>query len=400
MYNKKAYGLGSVRSVIRELFEYGKQRAAEYGADKVFDFSLGNPSVPPPAAVEEAIIDFVKSTEPVALHGYTSAQGDQGVRKTVAEYINERFGTTFTADCIYMTCGAAAALTIALGAVVTPEIDEVIAVAPYFPEYKVFAEAAGAAFKVLPISKKDFQIDSEALKKMLTPKTAAIILNSPNNPSGVVYNDECLKEVSRVLGSYAKEIGHPIYIIADEPYRELVYGGIVPGYIPNFYKDSIVCYSYSKSLSLPGERIGYIAVNPEAADAKEIYLAVMGAGRALGYVCAPSLMQYVVGRCLRLKPDLEAYEKNRELIYGGLSKIGYECVPPDGAFYLFVKVPGGDAEAFSEKAKEYGVLVVPGDGFGAEGYVRLSYCVAYETIKNALPHFESLYKDFTRKCAH
>lgn len=394
MYNKKAYELGSVRSVIRELFEYGKARAAKYGADKVFDFSLGNPSVPPPQEVEQAIVDFVATTEPIALHGYTSAPGDAGVRAAIADYTNERFGTNFTADYIYMTCGAAAALTITLGALVTPEIDEVIAVAPYFPEYKVFAEAAGATFKVLPIARKDFQIDAEALKNTVTEKTAAIIINSPNNPSGVVYNDECLKAVAEVLGNKSAEYGHPIYIIADEPYRELVYGGVAVGFIPNYYKDSVICYSYSKSLSLPGERIGYIAVNPEAADAKEIYLAVMGAGRALGYVCAPSLMQYVVGRTLRLKPDLQAYERNRELIYGGLTEIGYECVRPDGAFYLFIKVPGGDDEKFSEKAKEYGVLVVPGTGFGAPGYVRLSYCVAYDTIKNSLEHFAALYKDF------
>ena len=396
MYNKKAYELGSVRSVIRELFEYGKKRAAEYGADKVFDFSLGNPSVPPPQEVERAIADFAATSEPVALHGYTSAPGDAAVRKAVADYINERFGTAFTADYIYMTCGAAAALTITLGALVTPEADEIIAVAPYFPEYKVFAEGQGASFKVLPITRKDFQIDPENLYEAVTPRTAAIILNSPNNPSGVVYDDECLKGVARVLGSRSKEFGHPIYIISDEPYRELVYGGIKVGYIPNYYKDCVVCYSYSKSLSLPGERIGYVAVNPEAADAKEIYLAVMGAGRALGYVCAPSLMQYVVGRCLRLSPDLEAYERNRELIYGGLTRIGYECVRPDGAFYLFVKVPGGNDEEFSERAKEYGILVVPGAGFGAPGYVRLSYCVAYDTIKNSLEPFAALYAEFKK----
>ena len=393
MYNRKAYELGSVRSVIRELFEYGKKRAAEMGADKVFDFSLGNPSVAPPAKVAEAIKEFVDTMEPVALHGYTSAQGDYGVRKAIADYINERFSTSVGADNIYMTCGAAAALTITLNALVSAPGQEVVAAAPYFPEYKVFVEAAGAKFVAAPMREKDFSVDTDKLADLINEKTVALILNSPNNPSGAVYSDECLKKVSAVVKKKSEEYSHPIYIIADEPYRELVYGDAKVGYIMNYYDDSVVCYSYSKSLSLPGERIGYIAVNPKACDADEVYLAVMGAGRALGYVCAPSLMQYVVKKCLREQPDLEAYKINRDLLYNGLKEIGYDCVRPDGAFYLFVRVPGGDALKFSECAKKYGILVVPGDGFGAPGYVRLAYCVARKTIENSLPYFKELYAE-------
>ena len=330
--------------------------------------------------------------EPVALHGYTSAQGDYGVRKKIADYINERFGTAVGADNIYMTCGAAAALTITLNALVSAPGQEVVAAAPYFPEYKVFAEAAGAKFVAAPMREDDFSVDTDKLEKLINANTVAMILNSPNNPSGAVYSEKCLKEVCALLKKKSAEYSHPIYVIADEPYRELVYGGAEVGYIMNYYDDSIVCYSYSKSLSLPGERIGYIAVNPSAADAGEVYLAVMGAGRALGYVCAPSLMQYVVGKCLREQPDLGAYRINRDLLYNALEDIGYSCVSPDGAFYLFVRVPGGDAALFSEKAKEYGILVVPGDGFGAPGYVRLAYCVARKTIENSLPYFRELYE--------
>lgn len=394
MYNKRAYELGSVRSVIRELFEYGKKRAAEVGADKVYDFSLGNPSVAPPAEVEESIRDLTAAPEPVKLHGYTSAQGDQGVREAIAEYIRESFGVPMTADYIYMTCGAAAALTITLNALVADKGQNVVVPAPYFPEYKVFVEAAGAEFRVCPMRTEDFSPDMDAMEKAIDSSTAAVIVNSPNNPSGVVYSKECVERICKLLGDKSAEYGHPIYLISDEPYRELVYGGEAPEYIMNHYKNTVVCYSYSKSLSLPGERIGYIAVSPEAVDAREIYLAVMGAGRALGYVCAPSLMQYVVKRCLYLSPDIASYEENRELIYGALTKMGYNCVRPDGAFYLFVAAPGGDSEAFSEKAKEYGILVVPGDGFGAPGYVRISYCVAKKTIENSLPAFEALLKEY------
>lgn len=389
MYNEKMHHLGSVRSVIRELFEFGKKRAQEVGADKVYDFSLGNPSVPAPACVNEAIVELVTSMPSTALHGYTSAQGDASVRGAIADYINERFGTKLTGDSIYMTVGAAASLCITLRALSDGK-DEFITVAPFFPEYTVFTEATGAKLKVVPIKKEDFQVDLVELEKAVTPLTKGIILNSPNNPSGVVYTEETIKGVTAILEAKQKEFGHPIYLISDEPYRELVYGDVKVPYLMNYYDNTIVCYSYSKSLSLPGERIGYIALSDKLQEERDIYAAVCGAGRALGYVCAPSLMQRVVEKCLRATPDISEYKKNRDLVYGALTEMGYDCVKPDGAFYLFVKALEEDAGAFSERAKELGLLIVPGDSFGAPGYVRISYCVSYDMIKRSLPAFQKL----------
>ena len=389
MYNEKMHHLGSVRSVIRELFEFGKKRAQEVGADKVYDFSLGNPSVPAPACVNEAIVELVTSMPSTALHGYTSAQGDASVRGAIAGYINERFGTKLTRDSIYMTVGAAASLCITLRALSDGK-DEFITVAPFFPEYTVFTEATGAKLKVVPIKKEDFQVDLVELEKAVTPLTKGIILNSPNNPSGVVYTEETIKGVTAILEAKQKEFGHPIYLISDEPYRELVYGDVKVPYLMNYYDNTIVCYSYSKSLSLPGERIGYIALSDKLQEERDIYAAVCGAGRALGYVCAPSLMQRVVEKCLRATPDISEYKKNRDLVYGALTEMGYDCVKPDGAFYLFVKALEEDAGAFSERAKELGLLIVPGDSFGAPGYVRISYCVSYDMIKRSLPAFQKL----------
>ena len=389
MYNKKMHHLGSVRSVIRELFEFGKKRAQEVGADKVYDFSLGNPSVPAPACVNEAIKDLVENYPSTALHGYTSAQGDASVRKAIAEYINERFGTALNADSIYMTVGAAASLCITLRAL-NEGADEFITVAPFFPEYTVFTEATGASLRVVPMKQDDFQIDLVAFEKAITPLTKGIILNSPNNPSGVVYTKETIIGVTTILGNKQKEYGHPIYLISDEPYRELVYGDVEVPYLMNYYDNTIVCYSYSKSLSLPGERIGYVAVSNKIENERDVYAAICGAGRALGYVCAPSLMQRVVERCLRATPDIAEYKKNRDIIYNSLTEMGYTCIRPDGAFYLFVKALEEDANAFCDRAKELGLLIVPGDSFGAPGFCRISYCVSYDMIVRSLPAFKEL----------
>lgn len=393
MYNKKMHHLGSVRSVIRELFEFGKKRALEVGADKVYDFSLGNPSVPAPECVNQAIKELVNEMPSTALHGYTSAQGDLNVRKAIAEYINERFATKLGADSIYMTVGAAASLCITLRALSDGQ-DEFVTVAPFFPEYTVFTEATGATLKVVPMKKDDFQVDLVEFEKAITPKTKGIILNSPNNPSGVVYTKETIIGVTTILGNKQREYGHPIYLISDEPYRELVYGNVEVPYLMNYYDNTIVCYSYSKSLSLPGERIGYIALSDKLQDERDIYACVCGAGRALGYVCAPSLMQRVVEKCLRATPDIGEYKKNRDLIYGALTEMGYTCINPDGAFYLFVKALEDDANAFCDRAKQLGLLIVPGDTFGAPGFCRISYCVSYDMIKRSLPAFKELMESY------
>ena len=391
-YNEKSYALGSKRSIIREIFEYSKVRAMEIGSENVFDFSLGNPSVEPPQVVTETIKKLLLSENPTFLHGYTSAQGDLGVRKSIAENLNQRFELSLSADDIYMTCGAAASLSICLKAVVN-EGDECIVFAPFFTEYRVFVQNAGGELVVSIPEEKTFQVDLLDFENKITPKTKAVIINSPNNPSGVVYTEETIKSVCEILKAKQKEYGHPIYLIADEPYRELVYGDVKVPFLMNYYNNTLVCYSFSKSLSLPGERIGYIAVNPEMENSRTIYLSVCGAGRSLGYVCAPSLFQRVVSKCLDAKVNIEAYEKNRNLLYDALCEYGYECVKPDGAFYLFVKSPLESATAFYEKAKEHEILVVPCDDFGVRGYVRIAYCVDYNRIKNSLPGFKHLAKE-------
>lgn len=392
MINERMERLGKVRSVIRELFEYGKKRKAEIGEDKVFDFSLGNPSVPAPPCVNEAISQLLSEKNSLELHGYTSAQGDASVRKTIAEYLNGRHGTRFTADSIYMTVGAAASLTICLNALVCPG-DEVLAFAPFFPEYRVFSEGAGAVFKALPPT-EDFQVDPARLAEAITPQTKAVIVNSPNNPSGVVLTEASIKGLCAVLREKSAEYGAPIYLITDEPYRELVYDGVDVPFVSNYYENTLVCYSFSKSLSIPGERIGYIAVTPDMPAASEVYAAVCGAGRALGYVCAPSLFQQVAARCIGATADVSVYRHNRDLLYGALTEYGYTCVKPDGAFYLFVKALEPDATAFCEKAKEKELLLVPADTFGCPGYVRISYCVSTEQIENSLPAFKALAQEY------
>ncbi len=391
--NQKAFALGSKRSIIREIFEYSKVRAQEIGAEKVFDFSLGNPSVEPPQEVAETINALLNSQNSTALHGYTSAQGDFGVRKTISDNINSRFNLDLTADNIYMTCGAAASLSICLKAVVN-EGEECVVFAPFFTEYRVFVENAGGKLVISNPDKENLQIDLADFEEKINENTRCVIINSPNNPSGVVYTEEIIQGVCKILDKKQREYGKVIYLIADEPYRELVYGDIKVPYLMNYYNNSLVCYSYSKSLSLPGERIGYIAVNPKMTDSKEVYLAVCGAGRSLGYVCAPSMFQKVVAKCINCKVNIKAYKENRDLLYNSLVEYGFSCVKPDGAFYLFVKSPDVSAFAFYEKAKEKEILLVPCDDFGIEGYVRIAYCVDSSRIKNSLPAFEALAKEY------
>lgn len=390
--NEKMITLGKKRSVIRELFEYGKKRKALIGAENVFDFSIGNPSVPTPQAVTDAMKRLISETEPVALHGYTSAQGDFKVRRKIAESIKRRFDVDADPELIYLTCGAAASLTVTLKALINSG-EEVIVPSPFFPEYKVFTENAGGRLISVPLRHPDFQLDIDAIKGAITDKTRAIIINSPNNPTGAIFSEERIKQLAAVLEDKQKEYKNDIYIISDEPYRELTYGADVP-YIPKYYGNTVICYSYSKSLSLPGERIGYIFIPSTANNSGEMYAAVCGAGRSLGFVCAPSLLQYTVGECTETTPNSEVYRKNRDLLYGSLTDYGYEAVPPDGAFYLFVKSPEPDAAAFCERAKKYELLLVPSDDFGCKGYVRISYCVSTEQIKKSLPAFKALIEEY------
>lgn len=394
MVSQKMYELGSRRSEIRELFEYGLKRKAEIGAENVYDFSLGNPSVPAPECVKEALSDLVLNTDPVALHGYTSAQGAPDVRKACADYVNANFGTKYTADNFYMTVGAAASLTISLSAI-SEENGEVIILAPFFPEYIVFINQAGMTPVTVKCREEDFQIDFDALKSAINENTKAIIINSPNNPSGVVLSEETIKNLASVLNEAQEKYEKDICVIADEPYRELVYtDGVTVPFIPNYYNNTIVCYSFSKSLSLPGERIGYVLVPGTANKWQDVYFAVCGAGRSLGFVCAPSLFQKIVPKCIGKTADISIYKKNRDILCDALSKYGYKVAQPDGAFYLFVKALEEDSHAFCEKAKKYELLLVPGDSFGYPGYVRISYCVSTEMIEKSLPSFEKLAEEY------
>ncbi len=394
MVSKFMAHLGQNRSAIRELFEYGNRRKAEIGAENVFDFSLGNPSVAPPAVVGDTLLSLLTEKEPTALHGYTSAPGAPDVRRAVADYIQSEFGFPASPANIYMTVGAAAALTISLHAILADGAEEeVIAIAPFFPEYRVFVEAAGGKLVTVAAKEPRFEVDIAALRAAITPRTKALIVNSPNNPTGAVLSRENLIELAEVLREAEKQYGHPIYLLSDEPYRELVYGDIEVPYLPALYDDTLVLYSFSKSLSLPGERIGYIFVSPRATDSDDVLAAVMGAGRALGFVCAPSLFQYLLPACLGKCSDVAVYKENRDLLLEALTEYGFTCVPPNGAFYLFLKAPGGDAEAFAEMAKKHELLLVPSDSFGYPGYVRISYCVATEVIRRSLPAFARLAAD-------
>lgn len=391
--SQRMLNLGTARSEIREAFAFAQARAAEVGAENVDDFSIGNPSVPAPATVAEAVHKLVDAIDPIKLHGYTPAQGDAQARQALAEDLNRRFGTNYTADNFYLTAGAAGALCCALSALSCPG-DTFITFAPYFPEYKVFVESAGAELVTVPADIEDFQIDFAAFDQALTPNTKGVIINSPNNPTGVVYSEATIQKLAQVLTEKSKEYGHTIWLISDEPYREIVYRDTPLPWVPNYYPNTLVCYSYSKSLSLPGQRIGYVLVPPKAEDADIVYAAVCGAGRALGYVCAPSLFQLVAAECTGQTADIEIYHKNRDLLLNALRDMGYTCAQPDGAFYLFPRSLEPDARAFCERARKYDLVLVPGDSFGCPGHVRISYCVPTEQIQRALHKFEQLAAEY------
>jgi len=387
MINESMRKLGEERSVIRELFEYGNERAKIIGRENVFDFSLGNPSVPAPDCVREEIETLLNTVPAEVLHGYTSAAGAAEVRAAVSAFIHSRFGVPVPPELVYMTCGAAASLSVTLRALCNAG-DEVIVLAPFFPEYRVFIENAGAVVRSVRTDGR-FHPDLAAIAEAVTDKTKAVIINSPNNPTGAVYSADELREIGALLSG----LNHTVYLIADEPYRELVYDEEVP-YPMNFYPNTVVCYSFSKSLSLAGERIGYIAVSPDCDGRNELFAAVCGAGRSLGFVCAPALFQRVCAHCLGMSSDVTEYKKSRDLLYNGLTALGFSCVKPQGAFYLFVKSPEPSAVAFSERAKEFELLLVPSDSFGTEGYVRISYCVPRERIERSLPLFAKLAQSY------
>lgn len=391
--SQRMLNLGTARSEIREAFAFAQARAAEVGAENVDDFSIGNPSVPAPATVAEAVHKLVDAIDPIKLHGYTPAQGAGQARGALADDLNRRFGTNYTADNFYLTAGAAGALCCALSALSCPG-DTFITFAPYFPEYKVFVESAGAELVTVPADIEDFQIDFAAFDQALTPNTKGVIINSPNNPTGVVYSEATIQKLAQVLTEKSKEYGHTIWLISDEPYREIVYRDTPLPWVPNYYPNTLVCYSYSKSLSLPGQRIGYVLVPPQAEDADIVYAAVCGAGRALGYVCAPSLFQLVAAECTGQTADIEIYHKNRDLLLNALRDMGYTCAQPDGAFYLFPRSLEPDARAFCERARKYDLVLVPGDSFGCPGHVRISYCVPTEQIQRALHKFEQLAAEY------
>ena len=388
MVSERMKGLGTARSVIRELFEYGKARAAQVGAENVFDFSIGNPSVPAPAAVNETAARLLRE-QPDLIHAYTSAQGAADARERFADSLNRRFDARCTPDRLYLTVGAAASLCCVFNGLTCPG-DEFIVFAPYFPEYKVFIEGAGARMVLIPPEIEAFQIDFDAFEKAVTPHTKGVLVNSPNNPSGVVYSRATLERLAAILTQKSREYGHPIYLISDEPYREIVYAGVEVPWVPHIYRDTIVCYSFSKSLSLPGERIGYVFVPGEAAEGDDVYAAVAGAGRSLGYVNAPSLFQQVTSLCCDMTADIKIYEENARLFVSALREMGYHVVEPDGAFYLFPRSLEPDDAAFSERAKALDLLIAPGTGFGAPGHVRISYCVQTDVIRRALPRFKEL----------
>ena len=388
MVNQRMLGLGTARSVIRELFEYGKIRAAQVGAENVFDFSLGNPSVPCPQEVNDTAVRILRE-QPEVIHCYTSAQGDQEARQRFADSLNRRFGTCYTADQFYITVGAAASLCCVFNGLTCPG-DEFVVFAPYFPEYKVFIEGAGAKMVLIPPEIEGFQIDFDAFEAAISEHTKGVVVNSPNNPSGVVYSRQTLETLAAILRAKEALYGHPIYLISDEPYRVIAFHGVEVPWVPQIYKDTIVCYSFSKSLSLPGERLGYVLVPKQVTDADSVYAAAAGAGRSQGYVNAPSLFQRVAAECCDLTADISVYERNCALLTDALREMGYHVVQPGGAFYLFPRSLEPDDMAFSERAKKFDLLLVPGSGFGAPGHFRIAYCVQTEMIERALPRFKAL----------
>jgi len=389
MIAKKMIGMVENSSAIRAMFEEGKRMAAEIGAENVYDFSLGNPNVAPPDKVKDSIMEIICEESPVQIHGYMNNSGYDEVRRRIAGHLNDLFGTAFSADNLVMTVGAAGGLNVILKTLLDPG-DEVVVFAPYFGEYRSYtSNFDGVLVEVAP-NLVDFQPNLAEFRQKLTPKTKAVIVNTPNNPTGVVYSEETIREMAEILEQKQKEFGTSIYLISDEPYRELVYDGVKVPYLTKYYSNTIVGYSYSKSLSLPGERIGYLVIPDEADDSDMIIRGANVANRILGFVNAPSLFQKVVSRCLDSHTDVSYYDRNRELIYNTLREYGFSCVKPQGAFYLFIKSPVADEKAFCAKAKEYHILIVPGSSFGCPGYVRLAYCVSYETVENSLPKFKEL----------
>lgn len=391
MYNETMYERGNAPSAIRELFAYGMERKAQIGEDKVFDFSIGNPSVPAPDSVAETIRELADMA-PAQLHAYSAAQGLESTRTAIAENLNKRFGTHYTADNLYLTMGAAACLSACFTALIEPG-DEIIVIAPYFPEYRIWIEFAGGVCVEVPAREDNFQIDLDALEQAITEKTKAVVINTPNNPVGTVYTRETLEGLADVLVQAEQKFDHDIYLISDEPYRELTYGAEVP-WVPAIYPNTLVCYSWSKSLSLPGDRIGYVLVPNEVHDSREVYLAVCGAGRSLGYICAPVFFQRVIERCVDEPTNVEAYAVNRKILTHALDELGYEYIEPDGAFYLWIKALEPDAQAFSNKAKEHELLLVPSDSFGVGGWVRAGYCIDKSTIEHSIPAFAALKADY------
>lgn len=387
--NERMAFLGTQRSIIRELFEFGKKRAAEVGAENVYDFSIGNPSVASPTIVNDTAIKLLKETDPVIIHGYTSAQGDSDARRMIADSVNKRFSTNESPDSFYISVGAAAALCCCLNGLLNPD-DEVIVFAPYFPEYKVFIETTGAKMVLIDADIEAFQIDFDKLEKAITNKTKAVIVNSPNNPCGVVYSKETIQKLAEILKEKSDTYGEPIYIISDEPYREIVFDNTEVPYLPGYYDNTLICYSWSKSLSLPGERLGYVLVPSKVSDHDIVYAAIAGAGRSLGYVNAPGLFQRVCAMCADVTADIRIYETNRNLLFNGLRELGFEVVKPDGTFYIFPRTLEQDDIAFCERAKDFDILIVPGTGFGCPGHTRISYCVPTERIERALSAFKKL----------
>ncbi len=385
---------GKEENLIRAIAAYAGARAAEIGAENVFNFSIGNPNVPAPAIVTDTLREILDTVPPAVLHAYTAAPGLYDVRKAIAENLNGKFGTAYGAEDLYITAGSSAALAMAMKGLLLPG-DEVIVFAPYYPEYTVYAECFGGVPVILKCREPDFQIDIARLEAAVTERTKIVIVNSPSNPAGSIFSAETIAAMAELLRRKQAECGHPIYILADEPYRELVYDAetVVP-FVPNFYDNTILCYSFSKCLSLPGERMGYFLVPPRVTDSRDVYAALCGAGRILGYINNPSLFQYMLPACLDATADLSVYRRNRELLLTNLTAFGYEMVKPEGAFYLFLKSPEPDAAAFCERAKRFEVILVPGDCFGYPGYARLSYCVATETVERALPALKALAESY------
>lgn len=396
MISKKMENMVANSSAIRAMFEEGNRLAKLYGTENVFDFSLGNPNVPAPAAVKKAIREILEEEDPIVLHGYTNSNaGYEDVRQAVAESLNERFGTAFAAHNITMTVGAAGGLNVIFKALLNPG-DEVIAFAPYFGEYRSYTNNYDGVMVEISPNTVDFQPKLDEFEAKITPKTKIVIVNTPNNPTGVVYSEETIRKLASIMEAKQKEFGTEIYLVSDEPYRELAYDGVEVPYLTKYYANTIVGYSYSKSLSLPGERIGYLVIPDEAADSEKLISAANVATRILGFVNAPTLQQKVVKACLNEKTDISYYDRNRETLYQGLKDLGFECIKPEGAFYLFVKSPVEDERAFCQAAKKYNILIVPGSSFACPGYVRLAYCVSYETIVNSLPKFAELAEEYRK----